>query len=246
MERIEKVRNVATWNVRRILYFEPVFEFPLSCHVQILDLPTRFVKLLAKLSSPQQRSTDFLYLPCKLFHNIYTIILEPSPHPFIPFALANFIVSYFFLSQQQLRVCIYIYTSLQFVESRNEQCILSIVVSLFRTRFLIPGQTTLHPRRLGARYLANLSLVFVRPFIFPRIFLASWRREIVVSKDTLMERILKNKRDVAGTEMKTAANSSFASLRRNHPPTITLRLNSKLSLRWWWNESGCTVFYHFF
>lgn len=109
MERIEKVRNVATWNVRRILYFEPVFEFPLSCHVQILDLPTRFVKLLAKLSSPQQRSTDFLYLPCKLFHNIYTIILEPSPHPFIPFSLANFIVSYFFLSQQQLRVCIYIY-----------------------------------------------------------------------------------------------------------------------------------------
>ena len=244
MERIEKVRNVATWNVRRILYFEPVFEFPLSCHVQILDLPTRFVKLLAKLSSPQQRSTDFLYLPCKLFHNIYTIILEPSPHPFIPFALANFIVSYFFLSQQQLRV--YIYISLQFVESRNEQCILSIVVSLFRTRFLIPGQTTLHPRRLGARYLANLSLVFIRPFIFPRIFLASWRREIVVSKDTLMERILKNKRDVAGTEMKTAANSSFASLRRNHPPTITLRLNSKLSLRCWWNESGCTVFYHFF
>lgn len=119
MEKIEKVRNVATWNVRRILYFEPVFEFPLSCHVQILDLPTRFVKLLAKLSSPQQRSTDFLYLPCKLFHNIYTIILEPSPHPFIPFALANFIVSYFFLSQQQLRVCIYIYiTTIRRIEKR--------------------------------------------------------------------------------------------------------------------------------
>lgn len=72
-----------------------------------------------------------------------------------------------------------------------------------------PRPTILHPRRM--RYLANLSLVFVRPFIFPRIFLASWQRKIVVSKDTLMERILKNKRDVAGTEMKTAANSSFAS-----------------------------------
>lgn len=117
-----------------------MFEFPLSCHVQILDLPTRFVKLLAKLSSPQQRSTDFLYLRCKLFHNIYTIILEPSPHRFIPFSLTNFIVSYFFLSQQQLRVCVYIYISLQFVESRNEQCILSIVISLFRMRFLILGQ----------------------------------------------------------------------------------------------------------
>lgn len=187
-----------------------MFEFPLSCHVQILDLPTRFVKLLAKLSSPQQRSTDFLYLRCKLFHNIYTIILEPSPHRFIPFSLANFIVSYFFLSQQQLCVCVYIYiyiTTIRRIEKRAMHFI-DRYLSL-SNEISYPRPTTLHPRRM--RYLANLSLVFVRPFIFPRIFLASWQRKIVVSKDTLMERILKNKRDVAGTEMKTAANSSFAS-----------------------------------
>lgn len=108
MEKIEKVRNVATWNVRRILYFEPVFEFPLSCHVQILDLPTRFVKLLAKLSSPQQRSTDFLYLPCKLFHNIYTIILEPSPPSLYTF-FSRQLYCFLFLLIPTTVTCVYIY-----------------------------------------------------------------------------------------------------------------------------------------
>lgn len=209
-----------------------MFEFPLSCHVQILDLPTRFVKLLAKLSSPQQRSTDFLYLPCKLFHNIYTIILEPSPHPFIPFSLANFIVSYFFLSQQQLRVYIYIYiyiTTIRRIEKRAMHFIDRCLSLSNEIPYPRPNNS---PSSSFGCALSCQSFARLRPFIFPRIFLASWRREIVVSKDTLMERILKNKRDVAGTEMKTAANSSFASLRRNHPPTITLRLNSKLSLRW--------------
>lgn len=172
VERIEKGKvqngNVPTWNVRRILYFEPVFEFPLSCHVQILDLPTRFVKLLAKLSSPQQRSTDFLYLPCKLSHNIYTIILEPSPHPFIPFSLANFIVSYFFLSQQQ---CIYIYISLQSPIRRIEKRAMHFIDRYLSLSSEIP--ITPHPRLM--RYFANLSLVFVRPFIFSRIFLTCSR-----------------------------------------------------------------------
>lgn len=118
MERIEKVRNVATWNVRRILYFEPVFEFPLSCHVQILDLPTRFVKLLAKLSSPQQRSTDFLYLPCKLFHNIYTIILEPSPPSLYTF-FSRQLYCFLFLLIPTTVTCVYIYiTTIRRIEKR--------------------------------------------------------------------------------------------------------------------------------
>lgn len=210
VERIEKGKvqngNVPTWNVRRILYFEPVFEFPLSCHVQILDLPTRFVKLLAKLSSPQQRSTDFLYLPCKLSHNIYTIILEPSPHPFIPFSLANFIVSYFFLSQQQ---CIYIYiyiTTIPYSSNRKTSNAFYRSLSLSFERDSNNSPSSSHA--LFCQSFARLRPFFYFSSNFSHL-LASWRRGIVVSKGTLMERILKNKRDVAGTEMKTAANSSF-------------------------------------
>lgn len=201
-----------------------MFEFPLSCHVQILDLPARFVKLLAKLSSLNNDQQTSYIFPAN-FPTISTR-LSWSHHP-IPLYLFLSPTSLFLSYPNNSYVCIYI--SSQSPIRRIEKRAMHFID---RYLSLSLSSEIPYPRRM--RYLANLSLVFVRPFIFLLEFFSlarvSWREIVVVSKDTLMERILKNKRDVAGTEMKTTANSSFAS----HLPTITLRLNSKA---WWWNES---------
>lgn len=82
-----------------------MFEFPLSCHVQILDLPTRFVKLLAKLSSLNNDQQTSYIFPAN-FPTISTR-LSWSHHP-IPLYLFLSPTSLFLSYPNNSYVCIYI------------------------------------------------------------------------------------------------------------------------------------------